>query len=579
MSFAILRTAKLKTAAAIRGVGGHNARTRETDNANPDKENEILIDGGPDLHATVMARIKDAGAKARSNSVLAQEVIMSASPEFFRPDNPAKAGEWSEERKNQFRDHALAWLDNEFGSNVMDCRLHLDESSPHMHAVVVPLVPGKTPDKMRLCARDRFSKKTLQQMQTSYAKELKSLHIKRGIPGSQAKHTDIKQYYRAVNAPAIHKTPSIPAPDLMLREKDRQKYANKVNLFLKDQFEPLLLQARHAQISRKKEKEYKATAQHINAQKEAIEAELKTATDSIRDIPLPMVLQTFGLEMSPLNKELWIGGGYRIKLKKNKFFDHCNKVGGGGAIDLVKHLNQCNFKTAVAWLGHEISLEDAARALRAEAERTAKELTDGIDVGFQPPVPSPRPESLEKIKQYLKEVRKLDPDLTDSLIARGRLYATEHRGYTNIVFLCTNSDGSTGAEIHGLNDTFSGMAQGSKKKLGAFSLGDSNSKHVVFVKSAIDAISYKRLHPEPCSIISTAGATTTPQFAESLKEFGWDFTVAYGNDEDARAFASKLIEQYPDVAEELPRHADWNEDLRRLQEQDPEFDCGLDLRM
>lgn len=81
MNFAIMRVAKLKCAASIKGAVGHNARTRKTTNADPlaAKKNVVIMNIGPDPYAAVMDKIKASGAKYRSNSVLAQEVFLSAS--------------------------------------------------------------------------------------------------------------------------------------------------------------------------------------------------------------------------------------------------------------------------------------------------------------------------------------------------------------------------------------------------------------------------------------------------------------------------------------------------------------------
>lgn len=149
INFAILRTAKLKTEAAIKGVSGHNCRSRKTENADPEKKVENIIDGGPDLHATVIKKIENAGAKYRSNSVLAQEIFLSASPEYFRPGQEDRSGIYDEEKMTQWKEESLAWLKNEFGDNIVDCKLHLDESTPHIHAVIVPLT-----EDGRLSARD-----------------------------------------------------------------------------------------------------------------------------------------------------------------------------------------------------------------------------------------------------------------------------------------------------------------------------------------------------------------------------------------------------------------------------------------
>jgi hypothetical protein len=88
------------------------------------------------------------------------------------------------------------------------------------------------------------------------------------------------------------------------------------------------------------------------------------------------------------------------------------------------------------------------------------------------------------------------------------------------------------------------------------------SKHAVFVESAIDGLAYKQLPPEPCFVISTAGATTAPAFVDELVQQGLAITVAYDNDETGQDFAAKFLESFPAVEIEVPRFKDWNADLR-----------------
>lgn len=167
------------------------------------------------------------------------------------------------------------------------------------------------------------------------------------------------------------------------------------------------------------------------------------------------------------------------------------------------------------------------------------------------------------LKKWLQEIRSLDPALTDPLIDHGSIYATEYKGDVNAVFLARNSKGINGAEeVKGLSGDFSGMTTGSNRKAGAFCIGNHLSKRAVFVKSALDALAYGQLHPDrDCYVISTAGASTNPNFVDKLVKKGWALTVAYDNDEIGRAFAEKFKEKYPDATVEFSEKKDWNDDL------------------
>ncbi len=562
MAFAILRTKKLKSAPSIRGAGGHNARTRQTPNADPQKKNVVLVDGGNDLYGTVMKKIRSAEIKRkiRKDAVLAQEVFLSASPEYFRHEDPGQAGKWDKEKMKAWEKASMAWLQENFGENMIDCQLHLDESTPHMHAIVVPLVKDIKKDVMRLSAKEVFSKLSLREMQTSYAQATADIGLQRGIPGSKAKHTDIQKFYKMVEDTTRATVPKIDPPGRMLREQTRQEYADGINEFLAKEWEPVLAKANFFVSAKKQKIEYQATAAALSEENLRLQDELELATEAARDVPLDLVLEKAGLDPNPKDREQWLGGGHQINVTGQKWFAHNRGQDGGGAIDLVMHLNQYNFHQAVAWLGQKIDIDAAGQAIRAQAQTMAERFKD-IDLKFTPP--DPAPEHLPALKKWLQETRGLDPALTDSLIDHGSIYATEYKGDVNAVFLARNSKGINGAEeVKGLSGDFSGMTTGSNRKAGAFCIGNHLSKRAVFVKSALDALAYGQLHPDrDCYIISTAGATTKPCFVDELVENGWALTVAYDNDEIGRAFAEKFKENYPHATVEFPEKKNWNDDL------------------
>src|ERR1035437_11028552 len=77
--------------------------------------------------------------------------------------------------------------------------LHLDEQTPHLHLLVVPRVlsPSGT---WRLNSKALFDRERLRELQTEYGNALAPLGIRRGEPGSQASHSEVRQFYGAVNA-------------------------------------------------------------------------------------------------------------------------------------------------------------------------------------------------------------------------------------------------------------------------------------------------------------------------------------------------------------------------------------------
>ena len=91
----------------------------------------------PSLETIVRDRIGD--QTIRKNGVLCVEMLLTASPEYFRPDDPSRAGYYEPEKLADFQQSVSSWLDNEYGDRIVRAELHLDESTPHIHAYLVPL--------------------------------------------------------------------------------------------------------------------------------------------------------------------------------------------------------------------------------------------------------------------------------------------------------------------------------------------------------------------------------------------------------------------------------------------------------
>jgi hypothetical protein len=202
MAYAILRVAKLKTMGNVGGHGMHVERQRETLNADVAKQelNQRLA-GTHDPMADVQVRFDEMKIEPRKGAVVAIDVFITASPEHFQRNHPDDPN-WK-----AFQAKAMAFLRQEYGAdNVVHAIAHHDETSPHLHAIVTP-IRSKTVKvgravktertENRLCARDWLGgdRTTLSKLQTRFANTVKELGLDRGIEGSQAKHTEVKQFY------------------------------------------------------------------------------------------------------------------------------------------------------------------------------------------------------------------------------------------------------------------------------------------------------------------------------------------------------------------------------------------------
>lgn len=183
MAYAILRVEKLKTLEAITGAGNHNHRKNPTPNADPAKGFEI-IHGTDDLSSDVGALLPK---KIRANGVRAVQLMLSASPEWFR--NGGSVEDWT--------DMCVAWLDARYGRNCVNITRHDDESTPHIHAVVVPIKP----DGRLSCDHFFGTPEKLSKLQDDFADSMAKFGLMRGVKRSLTKrsHQSIRRFYALCN--------------------------------------------------------------------------------------------------------------------------------------------------------------------------------------------------------------------------------------------------------------------------------------------------------------------------------------------------------------------------------------------
>jgi hypothetical protein len=190
--FAIMRTRKLKSGAAMRGLERHNERLREVPGADPDRarDNQIIVGQDEQLN-DAFARLTE-GQKVRSNAVRAVEVMMTFSPEAPPKDLQA----WVRDNRR--------WLEQEFGKeNLVKLYLHMDEATPHLHAVVIPIDPkGKLNCRHFLGGADKLSA-----LQDRYAVAMKPHNLERGNKGNKARHQSVKKFYSLIQTPTIEQLP------------------------------------------------------------------------------------------------------------------------------------------------------------------------------------------------------------------------------------------------------------------------------------------------------------------------------------------------------------------------------------
>ncbi len=291
--------------------------------------------------------------------------------------------------------------------------------------------------------------------------------------------------------------------------------------------------------------------------------------NKVRDIPLTEVMQVYGIS---LQKE---GLSWRAKtdqhnivLRGERWFDNASGIGGGGAIDLVKHLTGASFAEAVRGLATrfmtpgyshpEVLIPASQKPIPEEKRESFESLVDRL---------GRRDDSQWKIaRQYLIERRCIDFQLVDQLYTEGKIYSNDHCPNPSVVFLHTDSDGNVkGATLRDTKHQSSFRPSLGDKKSAWFTVGDlSQAESIVITEAPIDALSYwclrKSRHPS-IAAVSVSGTHMPDELLRYAKAHEKKVTLAFDNDRAGELAAKRLIGSYGRFCRQCPNLKDWNEDL------------------
>jgi len=159
MGYAVLHLEK--TSGTDSAMSAHIERTIAPKNADPERTylNRELIkfpEGVSNRTQAIQHRLENAGLqrKISKNQIRAIRILLTGSNEDMkRIEADGKLDEWCNDN--------LRWLGETYGKeNIVSAVLHLDESTPHIHATLVPIV-----------TTERRKKKSEEQVKKQYCKK------------------------------------------------------------------------------------------------------------------------------------------------------------------------------------------------------------------------------------------------------------------------------------------------------------------------------------------------------------------------------------------------------------------------
>jgi len=234
MSYAIFRCQSINTLEELSHIGSHNKREKESYKSNPDIRKADSINNielvkcnskyREKFYEITKEYKKEHGEKMKtirqdryktfdqmvddSKSCVADEMIFTSGPEFFKDMSKVEILKWA--------NGCMDFVYNDLGytkEQVIQSVLHLDEKTPHIHCVVVPLVKkfDKRVNKERysISKRDYIKDQNyLSILQDKYCFRLNNLGFKleRGEKGTKIKNLSLgqlkgitRQYERLAN--------------------------------------------------------------------------------------------------------------------------------------------------------------------------------------------------------------------------------------------------------------------------------------------------------------------------------------------------------------------------------------------
>ena len=222
MSYAIFRSESINTIKDLGQIGAHNKRDKKAYKSNPDidisrtKNNMDIVPLSEKYSQGFYNLVKDYKKEYEekqlttredrrkpfdkmlddSNSVVADELLFTSDNDFFKGMSKKEIKKWA--------DTCMEFVYEDLGytkEQVLHATVHMDEKTPHLHCVVVPLI--KKFDKRTNTEKYTISKKHymksgayISELQDKYWKRMNDngFKLERGIKNSDNEHISIKEF-------------------------------------------------------------------------------------------------------------------------------------------------------------------------------------------------------------------------------------------------------------------------------------------------------------------------------------------------------------------------------------------------
>lgn len=577
--YAILRFGKVKTISALEKIERHNERTLVNAPLNVDRKrvtDNLFIDGDRSIPLRERVTNRIGKQRVRKNAVLAIEVFAGYSPGVC-----VNIDAWKTD--------TMHYIYDQFGrENVVSAVLHMDEKTPHIQAVIVPIDrKGKLNCRSYLGGAVKMIA-----LQDDYAKRMYTHGLARGEHGTRRKHVPQKVIYTSQNilenrldkisTSAKDAIANTPIPEFSMAHV---LSARKRGDWLSDMRQTLQAATESATQSVKDEMAagiqnmaiaaatqqalHRISEEHRRLEREYHQtaAKAKEYATQLRDIPLADVLGGMGYVIRQEGSSMLCDTTQgKIGIQGVKWYNYHEQHGGGGAIDLVMHIEQCDYATALRHLAQTHGQNTLGSIVADALKVGSRVLKDTPRASFQDLLAryALRDDAAwARARDYLLG-RGIPASQSDAMHRQGLLWAT-HRGGVAFAHRGLANDEVCGATIRGISTHFKQTI--GNRKSAYFHFGDPirEATKLYIAESPIDALSLHEIIPtKGAAYLSTAGAPDKDLCAHMPPTPEW--ILAFDADEAGARFRKQLQA----AAKKLERRCqtmiptlgkDWNEEL------------------
>ena len=212
---------KIKSLGALNGAYVHNETVEgraQAPNVNLDEGFHSLLNSSLTYEEKWRERITEAEMRSHKKITIRKDAVYAIECVFGLSNDVKMDKNFDFEAWEQ---QSFKWCEEQFGrDNIIGFTVHYDENTPHIHAVITPVTGDN-----RLSQKEFIGGPgRLHWLQSSYAKALDNLGLRRGIINSKSKHQDIQRLYNVLNQALLEKL-----PEKQLDESEAEYYerANK----------------------------------------------------------------------------------------------------------------------------------------------------------------------------------------------------------------------------------------------------------------------------------------------------------------------------------------------------------------